>query len=256
MKDYSKITLDSKNKKLIFHGGCNEVRDLCEAMCCRIYDVTVTEGERASGKYSIRQICSVTNTECSNKEENCMNRRYFLDKKEDGSCIYLDNENKCSIHPHRPQACRDFDCSCGWQISFAYSPDSEEYYNWRKDMAEAFMRETIKDDMKFSVNPSVKLKTLFYSEEKGEITFVKETPDKCSPMPVKCGIPSIPCNDKDILYLIGLFNGNNTVEDVRRAFSERTKGILSKEDLYRIIWLLYCQRLILFENDISIFRKR
>jgi Fe-S-cluster containining protein len=255
MKNFSKITLDSKNRKLIFHGDCNEVRDLCEAMCCRIYDVTVSEEERRSGQYQVRQVCSVTNAGCDNKGSSCMNRRYFLKKKEDSSCVYLDEDNKCSIHPRRPQACRDFDCSCGWQISFAYAPDSEEYYNWRQDITKMFMRETLKDDMRFFMNPLIKLKTLFYSKKKGEIMFVKEMPDKCSPVPVKCELNDMPASDKELLYLVSLFDGGNTLKDVRDKFADKTGNKLSKEDLYKLVWLLYCQKLVQFNNHSNMFRK-
>jgi Fe-S-cluster containining protein len=255
MKDLSKITLDARNKKLIFHGDCNEVRDVCEAICCRIYDVTVTEEERGTGRYDVREICSVTNAECENRGASCMNRRYFLKKKEDGSCAYLDDGSKCSIHPDRPQACRDFHCREGWQIAFAYAPDTEDYHKWRDEVSKEFMMETLKDDMIFTLNPSVRLKTLFYAKDKGEITFVRDMRDKCGLVPVKCDFSGFPAGDKELLHLVDLFDGKNTLKDVRGRFAADMGQELSREELYRLVWLLYCHKIIIFRNDTGVFRR-
>ncbi|MGB2651181.1 MAG: hypothetical protein WBD00_03140, partial [Candidatus Omnitrophota bacterium] len=63
-------------------------------------------------------------------------------------------------------------------------------------------------------------------------------------------------SDKDLLYLVSLFNGKNTIKNIQREFFEKTDHELSKEDLYKVVWLLYCQKLILFKNDINIFRRK
>ncbi len=254
MKDLSKITLDARNKKLVFRGDCNEVRELCEAICCRTYDVTVTGEERASGRYSVREVCSVTNTECLNKDVSCVNRRYFLEKKKDGSCVYLDGENKCSIHPDRPTSCRDFHCREGWQISFAYAPNTEDYHKWRDKVSKGFMMETLKEDMIFTPNPLVGLKTVFYAKDKGEITFVRDMRDKCGLVPVKCDLSGFPLGDRELLHITGLFDGKNTLKDVRSRFNAVMGQELSQKDLYRFVWLLYCHKVIIFRNDIGVFR--
>lgn len=34
----------------------------------------------------------------------------YILKKEDGTCIALGEDNKCSIHERKPVACRQYDC--------------------------------------------------------------------------------------------------------------------------------------------------
>ncbi len=35
---------------------------------------------------------------------------YLLGRREDGACVHLGDDNRCTIYEHRPSACRDFDC--------------------------------------------------------------------------------------------------------------------------------------------------
>lgn len=35
----------------------------------------------------------------------------------DGKCIYLDQDNKCSVYDHRPKRCREFSCLSGYDFS-------------------------------------------------------------------------------------------------------------------------------------------
>jgi Fe-S-cluster containining protein len=253
MKRFPKITLDARNKKIIFHGDCNEARDLCEAICCRVYDVTVTGEEFRSGRYHTREICSVTGKQCEKPDISCMNRRYFLRKKEDGSCVYLDEESKCSIHPERPKSCRDFHCREGWQISYAYMAGDEETGKRLLEETDRFVMETLKDDMKFIRNPAVKLKTLFYSKEKNQVHVVKELVEKCGMVSDKHILDVKGLSDGDMLCLAEIFNGEHDLGEVRRKFKERSGLDIPVPDFYKIIWMLFCQKIIVFKCETDMF---
>ncbi|MFH1035793.1 MAG: YkgJ family cysteine cluster protein [Pseudomonadota bacterium] len=65
------------------------------AQCCRQLEVPLTPEELASGYYRLAP-----------------GRRRgpaLLRRNPDGACTYLVDE-LCSIYPHRPVACRDYDC--------------------------------------------------------------------------------------------------------------------------------------------------
>jgi Fe-S-cluster containining protein len=76
----------------------------CDAPCCKENYVPLTEEEVKSGKYE-----AIFNTIFS-FETKKLETGYFLKRKKDGSCIYLNEVNLCTIWRDRPKACRIYFC--------------------------------------------------------------------------------------------------------------------------------------------------
>jgi len=87
--------------KQFMNNTCNQCGE-----CCKLFFINLNEEEYNSREfrtifddlavvedYSIASDCGAN----------------FLAKKDDGSCIYLE-DNSCSIHESRPQVCRSFFC--------------------------------------------------------------------------------------------------------------------------------------------------
>ena len=57
---------------------------------------------------------------CVEETDDAGTRRYRLERNDDDSCVYLDDQGACSIYDERPRLCRNFDCRplayCGIRI--------------------------------------------------------------------------------------------------------------------------------------------
>jgi Fe-S-cluster containining protein len=85
-----------------FKNKCN----MC-GMCCKLFLINLSEEEYFSGKYIKVFEWFEINKDFDFVRENGIN---ILAKKEDGSCIYLEDK-LCKIHSDRPQVCKEFFCS-------------------------------------------------------------------------------------------------------------------------------------------------
>lgn len=67
----------------------------CEANCCKMH-----------------WLIELTSDEAKYLEHDVGFGRFYIknDINTDYHCIYLTNDNKCSIHDIRPKVCRSFDC--------------------------------------------------------------------------------------------------------------------------------------------------
>jgi len=75
-------------------------------VCCKLFVINLSEEEYKSGKYkTIFEEFGLVDDFL--EAEMC--GANLLAQKNDGSCIYLEN-NQCSIHEFRPAVCRDFFC--------------------------------------------------------------------------------------------------------------------------------------------------
>ncbi len=254
MKRSQELRLDAKNKKLFFgSGNCDEVRHLCEAICCRTYDVNISEEEYRSGRYKARPTCRLTGRDCESKDSNCINREFWMYRKADRSCVYLTGDNKCSIYEWRPEACREFHCVDGWVISHACLSTNKESVKARKDILDEHILKIMKDDMKFSPNPLVRPKALFYSKDKKEIHFAIDIANKCGLSTSRREAVTSALDGNMLLELFGLFDGNRDLGSVRKEFNDRFGQVLSREDLYRIVWLFNTEKLIVFTHCALVF---
>jgi Fe-S-cluster containining protein len=73
-------------------------------VCCRLFLINLTEDEYNSGRYK-----TMFDEFVEDFEEAEMVGANVLERREDGSCVYL-IDSKCSIHQDRPQSCRNFFC--------------------------------------------------------------------------------------------------------------------------------------------------
>lgn len=78
----------------------------CNKWCCRLYNITLTDREKKSGLYVINNAFYTISGQAQ------------LQKKDDGSCYYLDNDLGCTIYNDRPEMCRKY-----WCIDAGHTPD-------------------------------------------------------------------------------------------------------------------------------------
>ncbi|MEA3490186.1 MAG: YkgJ family cysteine cluster protein [Candidatus Omnitrophota bacterium] len=252
MKRSSKLTIDARNKKIFFgNGNCDEVRDLCEAICCRVYNVTTTEEEFRSGEYRARAVCAVSGKECENEKANCVNRNLWIERKPDGACVYLGEDNKCSIYERRPKACREFSCKEGWRITYAYRSKEREELERQEKQRKEYLAKTLTEDMKFIRNPVIRLKTLFYRKNKKQIFLVKDQVNKCGYVSDSASFDSFGLDDAALIHLVSLFDGRRDLGTIRREITKRYGVGLSREDFHEILWFFFGESIILFRHDIK-----
>ena len=199
MNSLSKLTLDGEKRKLTLNGRCFEVLDLCKAMCCRRWDVSLLPEEIKSGLYKIQIFCFSTDKNCENELLSCLYREYRLEKKSDGACVYLNKKNKCSIYGKRPKACRKFNCKQGWELSSIYRPLEDKInINNNKLIGNYCSQNLVKqklffvhakiekdfthklnDKMLFVLSPLEKVENLFYLKRKNKVIVFFKAVDKC-----------------------------------------------------------------------------
>ena len=238
MMNLQRVEIDGRRRKVTFHGNCFEMHEVCQAMCCCEWEVDISSDEYASGLYSAESICSFTKKACSNGSLPCINRGYLLSKKEDKSCIYLEG-NQCSIYVDRPRTCRDFQCSGGWRLGSVFSahnsspPDKTALISAK----ESFL-EHLTGDRVFVLHPLVRLHTLFYLKERGEIIFVKEMVGSCGKFNT-CDQFDIPAMDDSLLMrLVGMFNLKLPLEEIYRRYCSQSESVLPLKEFYLMVWLL------------------
>ena len=118
MKQFPGFKFDPHKGKIYFEGDCGSAREICEAMCCRrVHYVDISEEEAKSGLYEFDAVRGLKSGGCSDPCHSGLSVTYILSKKPDGSCVYLDQSNMCTIYDKRPIVCREFQCSSGWSIS-------------------------------------------------------------------------------------------------------------------------------------------
>ena len=84
--------------------------NFCNAcgLCCKLFYINLSRSEYKSGKYQT-MFGEYGQMENFNEAKEC--GANLLAKKEDGSCVYLEDDGKCGIHDTRPGVCRDFFCT-------------------------------------------------------------------------------------------------------------------------------------------------
>lgn len=251
MKDFCKVVLDGKNRKLLFKGDCFEVLDFCEAICCREWNVFITEEEFQSGLYKVKKTCVRDQQGCGNKKNQCLNRVYQLEKKTDGSCFYLDNESKCSIYNNRPKVCREFNCKAGWKIASLCKTGGPQPDKFKEEVYKSVIGK-FNDEMEFLVSPLIALKTIFYSKEIKKATFVLKPINKCTLVIHQIDFDNPKINEQSLLALIKLFDGRNDLKQVLNKFNEKLGLSLSKDEFYKTVGLLYINNILIFKNSLKV----
>jgi Fe-S-cluster containining protein len=110
------LSLDGKNGVLFINGTCQEAVPTCQALCCRRWEIPLTQAEYESGLYQAQALCRVDSQECIGTHAQCPQRLFRLKLKPDNSCWHLTGESLCSIYEKRPAVCRAFSCAGGWTL--------------------------------------------------------------------------------------------------------------------------------------------
>lgn len=249
MQNISKIILDGKKRKIFFNGSCLEIVKLCEAMCCREWDINLSYDELNSSLYKAEIFCTLTRNNCENQKISCMNREYRLKRKKDGSCIYLSSENKCHIYKKRPKVCKDFSCKGGWILSSVapYAKKNNLKEATSELVADKIVSQKLKFDMCFIINPLIDLKSVFYLKEKNELVFRERIINRCNLYSFSSKFHNPTMNDDSLFYLIKLFNGQNILGNIYQSVKKKYNLDLSKEDFLKIVELLFLRQIIIFK---------
>lgn len=243
MADLSHMECDGKNRKIIFHGNCFDLLPVCEAMCCREWDVNLSSMEYESRLYQADEICLLTSEECTEGKAVCIDRIYRLKKKEDGSCFFLDENNRCGIYENRPGVCRKFNCRRGWHMSPLVPADNDKESN--SILSKEKFIERLRDDLVFILQPLLRMTSLIYLEESGEILFIKEKIGRCKKICTKAKYRNPKLNEEHLVYLLDLFRRKETLQDTYERFCRQYKVALEKTEFYEIVWMLNNHGMIL-----------
>ncbi|MCX5751959.1 MAG: YkgJ family cysteine cluster protein [Candidatus Saganbacteria bacterium] len=240
------MQLNAKERRLFFNGPCLDELSMCQAMCCRQWDVNLSLEEVQSNKYQLESICFVTKKECESPEKECLNRSYRLKKKENGDCLYLGEDSKCSIYNERPKVCRDFTCKDGWRLADVVRPsDSKEDFDQKR--AENVAAK-LKGDMRFVLNPFNQKAEIFYSPKKEEIVAVVERPDKCCLVTSRFPFPHFKFTSNQLAAFLDLFDGKNNLDKVLSGFNAQFNLDLPVKVFYLLISSLLSKGIIVFKS--------
>ena len=250
MTGTGKIRLDANNQTLYFTGGCADTAT-CQAVCCRNWNVLVSIEEAASRRYDVETLCMCSNKPCVRMESLCLNRRFRLQRKPDGACVYLDDRNRCSIYSSRPVVCRTFTCGeNGWKLTPQASDMKLEII--KPGLDSAMFKEHLRMDCVFAKNPAIEFKTSFYSKDDREIVLVVKRVDKCGTVSQKAFWESPVTSDEILSFIIRSCDGINNCAAVRQGV-RNTFGIgLSDKDFFDIIYVLLMENLIQFKMIASL----
>lgn len=242
--DSKKIVIDGKYRKLIFHGNCMETLSMCEAMCCRNWDVVISAEEYASHIYNSAIICALTEKICQNTQP-CINRFYRLAKQEDKSCVYL-KDNLCSIYSERPKVCRDFVCRSGWRFDTIFSNEDTTLVSNQNISNKKIFVGLLSDDLTFVMHPLIKVHTVFYRKSHRDIIFVKEIiGGKCGKFNTQDCFDYPQLDDEKVMKLIDLFNRKESLESSYKRYCSMHPDLITKNEFFEILWLLNKHNIVL-----------
>ena len=262
--DEAQFEIDGVHRKILFHGECETMRPVCRALCCREWDVGISAEEHASGRYEAEVICVLTEKACPTPSLPCVDRRYRLGRRDDRSCVYLEND-RCRIYGERPRVCRDFSCQSGWRLASVFAAEGSPSEGGLPvgtppppTKAEAVARLT--EDMTFVPHPLLRLHTVFYLQPRREVVFVKEMVGACGKFTTRGSLDLPQLDDAALMRLIDLFARKEPLGQVYRRFCERSGGAgragggdgaregeaaLTLPQFFEIVWLLNQHSIVL-----------
>jgi len=241
----NQFTISIQSKKLIFSGNsCEECRSLCQAMCCRYpWDIKLTREEFQSGQYAAQVICLLSKEVCNNTDINCAYQFFKIIKKPDDSCIYLDENNYCSIHAIRPQVCRDWSCDYSFALSPKRKPEKTPTINsGSEELIE--VTKILENDV-YIPYPFERLISVVYVKEKLKLYFIRECIHGCTQYYSETDFNQPDLDEVKILGLIHLFNKKLPNIKIRQEFYERYEHRFHDDQFLEIISILKKQKIIL-----------
>ena len=269
--DEAQFEIDGVHRKILFHGECETMRPVCRALCCREWDVGISAEEHASGRYDAEVICVLTEKACPTPALPCIDRRYRLGRRDDRSCVYLEDD-RCRIYDERPRVCRDFSCQSGWRLASVFAAEApppegsppEGALPGGTPPAKAETVARLTEDMTFVPHPLLKLHTVFYLQPRREVVFVKEMVGACGKFTTRGSLDLPQLDDAALMRLIDLFARKEPLGQVYRRFCERSGGAgaagstagsaagagdggaaLTLPQFFEIVWLLNQHSIVL-----------
>lgn len=240
-----KYHLSMQEYRLRLHGNsCEECRPVCQALCCSYpWSVKLDQAEFSSGQYDAFQFCSLLNQLCDKPNIACKFRSYLLSKKEDGSCIYLDQNNLCSIYENRPDVCRETICTYTFNISPVMQRKRLSKTNHKiisdKDHDPNFLSEVI------IPHPFIRLLAIFYNKDKSKIYFWKESIGNCGRFYSVSDFHYYPLSEDQFMLLSHLFEKKERLGQIYDEFQRLINSSLSIQEFMDIISLLLEEKVII-----------
>jgi len=246
----STYRLDAENRLLVFTGPCLDSIGVCRAMCCRKWDVAITDEEARSGIFEWEPLCRVTQTACGRpNEQNCFNRLMRLKKKADGSCMYLDSECRCSIYENRPDVCRKFSCAGGWELVRAKTPHPAAIPSAGHENTGGHETQPFSPDFVCILNPLITVKTVFEGEPAGTLILVCNHVSRCAPYPLTVSVPGSLLSADAVHLFIQSFDGQAPAEKLVERACAIHGGEKIRSWLYRLAHSLIAAGVIIFKQE-------
>jgi len=217
-------------------GSCAQLRDTCQSMCCRQWDIALHTEEYRSGLYKAETYCTLTKKECVHPKGTCVQRGFRLRKKNDGSCEYLTAENICTIYAHRPLVCRNFSCESGWRLI----PAGRE--NWGADAftdtADAVTyTEKAGWDMKLTRNPLIVVEKSSYNTKEKHLELSIRPRRSCHKRVLVIEMRN-PMTAIQLDSIIRCFNGRMALRDIHERFQSKNNISYPKKAFLSFVMFL------------------
>jgi len=225
---------EPKKHKLSFNtADCHDVK-FCRAMCCRKWDIALAEEEFRSGIYKSEAVCGQNERICVHPKNKCLHQSFRLLKK-NNACIYLDPDSRCTIYSTRPLVCRNFSCSAGWKLDAVYPIDFDPL---PQDARCYFFSGNLKNNMRFLLNPLLKIKTI--ACKKNKLTILSQDIRYCQTKKLSLNWPDQPIPAKPLRNLLNMFEGKNTLKKIQQKTRQ------DRNRLYKLVSWLWDQEILVF----------
>ncbi len=229
------IKLNPDQHKIYFKDKSCKPLDICKALCCRKWDINIAFEEYQQGVYQSEAFCTIDKLLCSKPDKSCPQRSFRLKKKKDGSCVYLDKENRCQIYATRPIVCRNFTCDNGFKLEPICAP-SEGMVD---DSELCSFEGGLPLKTKFLFSPYLTIKKL--TKRKNSIVLTFKDLTCCKEKTVELIGLDYFSRKKEISFLLRQFNGKNTLQAVYKKISKS----LSKEAFLNLIVYLIDEKVLI-----------
>lgn len=226
MDDFLK--LNAKEHRLYFKTSDCADLSVCQALCCKKWDIHLAHEEAQQGIFKKEALCAVDKSRCTHPKQPCPHRSYRLIKNKDGSCVYLDTQNRCTIYSSRPIVCRNFICDNGFTITPVCAPREDADI----DAQICSFEGGLNLKMKYLANPYLKLK--HFSKMKNSLRL--EFRDITSCKTKKTDLIAMPFfkTQKETVKFLNYFDGRSTLS----AISKKTSKDIGKGDFQNLILYL------------------
>ncbi|MEO0108051.1 MAG: YkgJ family cysteine cluster protein [candidate division WOR-3 bacterium] len=242
------FVLCGREQKLVPQGNCLDVLWTCEAVCCRLgWDVLLTREEYESGRYEVVATCALSRARCESRPKSCPHLRLRLRRDEGGVCIYLDDDNRCSIYEWRPKTCQDFTCKGGWRLSSVHPPPDAPR------LPEAIGRDLfmarLSPESIFVPHPLVRLIAVLLKGAADQVTFVSRLAGGCAPFRTQDTLPCSHLTEGDLHALVSAFGRREALGRLWADFRRERQKDISWGEFCGLVWVLHKHRLISDSRD-------